>query len=504
MKKNEELVLEYLMEMFPNWHLCKRLPGWIKKEFWRPTFLLKVGKGEEIAAVDVLLSGEIPKYQYLRVVGRLLKEHPELRGAVVTLEESYEDNPEIEEFCRKHCLGLKIMIPGVGLETIVRSDLDPDVSEANLVREDGWFPAAILRAASGLKRLCFSDVIDKFIGQVGYLGNDMDETREVVFATIEQLVRKHSTFSQNLQQFMQLARFEEMLRSFLANESEHVIHSFRVFLAGCPVIDKFYDEFRVAHRRFSIDDPKNISVEYAWLLTAVFHDIGRRKEGTAQAVRMLGDSLEDEDVEVSVEGKESRWSRTPYIEARKVLGSLGAFVRGDGSGSWDGGVIEDEDGALLSVGWIHIYDEMRSHGIISAFDFLAKLFEKASAASERIYRPFVITHGAPAGLAILLHDWKIWKPEALSWGLYPINASVLPLAALLIYVDTWDDYKRKDGDPCIYVRDYTVDGRGARVRIEWGDSEQLEKEKIKYNEFRLALKRRPFSLKIEADMADKV
>ena len=64
--------------------------------------------------------------------------------------------------------------------------------------------------------------------------------------------------------------------------------------------------------------------------------------------------------------------------------------------------------------------------------------------------------------------------------------------------------KGKKGIPAFTSEISIVDGKGARVRIEWGDSEELEKERIKYNEFRLALKRRPFSLTIEADMADKV
>lgn len=505
MKGHEKLILAHLKRMYPDYVVAPEMPVWLKKHYWRPDFVLNAKRGKMIIGVDVLLSGAIPRFQYTNIVRRLLETHSALRVLIVTLEDSYEDNPEIEEFCRMHGIGLKIIVAGIGLQTVVRTDLDPQVLEAQLVQEKGWFPSPILEQAKGLDKLVFGDIIEKFIENVTGLGDNEDKTRKLVFETINELVGKHSSFNENLRAFMQLARFEEIFRVAPPSGNEHVFHSFRVFLAGCPVINRFYDNFRSAHERFCIGVQKDISVEYAWLLTAIFHDIGRPKEKAAEVVKILQEELRDEDLDVSVAGKETRWARKCYIEARRVLGSLGAFVAcNGGSHCWDGGIIEDVEGEKISTSWINIYDEMRSHAVISALDFLAHLFTKASASSERKYRPFVITHGAPAALAILLHDWKIWKPEARSWGLYPINAFVLPLAALLIYIDTWDDYKRGGSDPRIYIKDYSVNGKGAVVTVEWGNSQELNKDKIKYIAYKQALDNLQFELKIKAGMAGEV
>ena len=143
---------------------------------------------------------------------------------------------------------------------------------------------------------------------------------------------------------------------------------------------------------------------------------------------------------------------------------------------------------------------LRSHAVVGSMDFLTEFFRTAAAADETANRPFVVTHAVPAALAILLHDWRIWE-DARTWGLFPINFSAMPMAALLIYLDTWDDYRRKGPEPTIFVRDYVVDSRGASVTVEWADSESLDREKLKYRAFRSALCEKPFRLKISARMA---
>jgi hypothetical protein len=169
---------------------------------------------------------------------------------------------------------------------------------------------------------------------------------------------------------------------------------------------------------------------------------------------------------------------------------------------WDGGTIEDPEGVATSEEWIRLYDEMRSHAVISAFDFLGDIFKKAGAADERRHRPFVLTHAVPAALCILLHDWRIWR-LAKKWKLFPVDASIIPMAALLIYLDTWDDYRRRGQEQRIFMRTYAVGRNGASVVVEWGDSEELQNEEIKYRAFKKALKNPPFSLKISARMASE-
>ena len=83
----------------------------------------------------------------------------------------------------------------------------------------------------------------------------------------------------------------------------------------------------------------------------------------------------------------------------------------------------------------------------------------------------------------------------------PINMSASPMAGLLVYLDTWDDYRRKGPSPTIFVREYVVDSCGASVTVEWADSESLDKEQLKYRAFESALSQKPFALRILPCMA---
>ena len=473
-------------------------PKWLAIARWKPRICLGRPGDRRVLAVDVVPSGAIPTALYQGEVVVLQRKHKNLRVVVCVLEEGIERHPEIEEFCRKLGIGLKVFLPGFGMETKVRTDLDPYTSESPIPIEEGWFPARIVERARGLKRLAFASTIDQFVAGCPAVASDDTATLRLVCSTIDALLQQHRTFSTNIGQYMRLAHFESLLKLTSPEATEHVFYSFRVFLAGCPIIDQFYQVFRMAHERFQIGRAAP-SVEYAWLLSAVFHDVGRPKEG---ATRLMDEELGDPDIEVVIRGKDTRWLRDEYRRARDALGSLAAFVAaGAHENGWDAGAIADQDAREMTIAWTRLYDSLESHAIIGSLDFLAHVFQSAAAVNERTNRPFVLSHAVPAALAILLHDWRIWK-NARSWKIFPINVAATPLAALLIYLDTWDDYKRKGPNSLIYVRDYVVDDSGARVTVEWADSAALEKEKIKYEAFKTALLPGPFSLTIDAHMAE--
>lgn len=496
MTKYDKMALEYLTEETSSLK-SRRPPRWLRSSRWKPKHVLRKGSDPTIIAVDVLPSGVIPLRLYKEQVVPLLREHQTLRVIVLTLADRLEDHPEVASFCDREGIGLKVLMPGLGLETVVRTDLDPRAREVTLP-DEGVFPAAILERARGLKKLKFGKCLDAFVEKLNSLGDDERRIRELVEDTVDQLLQQHPSFRRNIGMFMRLANFERLLRLTSPRASEHVFHSFRVFLAGCAVIDQFYDHFLMAHRRFCIGPEREMCVEYAWLLASLFHDVGRSKEG---AIEMVRAQLGDEDLEVRIEGKPTRWERAPYRAALRALGSLAAFVAsGKKAESWDGGTVDDEEGVRLGNEWIAIYDKVNTHGIIGALDVLGDIFEKATAANMRRHRPFVVTHAVPASLAILLHDWRIWD-SAKRWKLFPVSGSSNPLAALLIYADTWDDHRRRPGASPIRVAEYTVGKEGVGICVEWAKSEDYERELVKYKAFGKALCDLPFKMSIEHGLA---
>jgi len=216
----------------------------------------------------------------------------------------------------------------------------------------------------------------------------------------------------------------------------------------------------------------------------------------------LENEFDDEDISVVVTGKESRWQKRHYVDARRSISSLGAYVSAypHSGEAWDGGAVSDKRTDYLGSEWITLYDRMTSHAVISAFNMLAGIFEQAQAVDETKNRPFVVSHATPAALAILLHDWRIWK-DARKWKLFPVNSAILPMAALLIFIDTWDDFKRKGPSSPVNVDSFDIHRSGASVKITWRSAETFEREKVKYQAYRTALRNRAFRMTIKAGAA---
>jgi len=467
-----------------------------------------------LLAIDIVPSATLPEMLYRGEVLPRLEAHPELRVLVCVGDAEYEENPQIKGVCRrlaaasssKGRIGLKTVVPGVGLCTILRMDIDATGHVRRARAEEGWFPRPILDAAKGLNRLAFHGIIDEFVAKIQSAACDEKRALKLVRATIDKLLQHYPSCHPQLAHFMRLAHFEALLRRSSPDESEHVFHSFRVFLAGCSIVNQFHDRFQAAHERYCIGSRNDLSIEYCWLLTAIFHDIGRPQEGFQKLAAI---ELDDEDVTVS--SSERRWTRESYASALAMLGSLGAFVAScpDQRTGWDGGVIPGDAirgdmSKPMQAAWARIYDSFGpgSHAVVGALNLLAQLIEKAAAADETKNRPFVVTHAAPAALAILLHDWKLWE-EAKQWKLVPVDSAILPLAAILIFLDTWDDYKRKGEKSMIQVDSYSVANALVEVAIRWISNEYFEKEKaqLKYQAFDSALKNLPCAFRIERSVS---
>ena len=470
-------------------------PRWIQQSSWRPPICLRRGRDRRIVAVDIIPSGTIPRALYREQVLPLLDKHRDLRVIVCAYEQEPEKSERIELFCASHGIGLKTIIPRFGLQTIVPTDLDP-AKKGPIPTEAGWFPREILLSARGLTNLSFASVLDEFISEVQLHPDDEAKTHALVTTTIGKLLAGHPECHANIANFIRLLNFEKLLRGHSPQSSEHTFHSFRVFLAGCCIINQFYEVFRKAYERLCLNTAEQFSLEYCWLLTAIFHDIGRQKEALGQFLQL---TYEDPYTEFTPSGKDTRWLEAHYERARQALTSLGVFIAATPGhrGMWDGGLVPDKRCIERGKALTNLYDSYRSHAVLSAFDMLAEVFDKASAIEEIENRPFVVAHAVPAALAIFLHDWHIW-PQVEEWQLYPIDMAALPLAAVLVYLDTWDDYKRKGRDPMIHIDKYQVTRTGATVVVQWANDAQFEREKapIKYSKLKEAIKNRVCGLQI--------
>jgi len=464
-------------------------PVWLKTSRWKPDLVLS-GKAHAIVAVHIALSGSVPHMFYREVVNRLLRGHKKLKIVVCLPRTLFDQSDDTAKFCEKLGIEVRLMGFGLGLEPVPATPL-LTYPVRPLPRGVGQFPQPILDRAKGLNTVFFSEILDSFVEQIPQCGDSDSLTLTLVKQAVDDLLKSHPHFRAKRDPFMRLVSFENLLRTISIKSSDHVFHSFRVFLAGCPIIDQFYDQFSQSAQQYAICRQDELRVEYIWLLTALFHDIGRPKEALKDFV-----AQEIHDDEISIIGKSSRWNQDHYQRAQKILGSLGAFMASKMMGQWDGGTIDDHDGINLSAEWRTIYDRLDCHGMISAYDFLADILGKLTAAGERKHRRFMISHAPLAALAVLLHDWRMWE-HAKKWKLIPVDIRQNPLAAILIYIDTWDDYKRRPGDPVVAIAKYEVNSKGARVVVEWENAAALQDQDQKYKSFRESLTGGPPSLRIE-------
>ncbi len=106
MGKIESLIKKYTKKTYIGYTITTVMPAWLKKERWKPAFFLKSDDKTRALAIDIIPSGTIPQFQYTTIVSKLLADHSNFRVIIITLEESYEDNPEIEKFCIDLNIGL--------------------------------------------------------------------------------------------------------------------------------------------------------------------------------------------------------------------------------------------------------------------------------------------------------------------------------------------------------------------------------------------------------------
>lgn len=121
-----------------------------------------------------------------------------------------------------------------------------------------------------------------------------------------------------------------------------------------------------------------------------------------------------------------------------------------------------------------------SHGVISCFDYASDVLEKLAALRSQT-KTFPLYHVFPAVLAVAFHDHRIW-PQLRELGIFPINMRNFPLPALLIYIDTWDDYKRAN-NRAMSIDEIAFDSDRVTVQITWSDTKVYRNEKIKYDSF---------------------
>jgi hypothetical protein len=297
--------------------------------------------------------------------------------------------------------------------------------------------------------------------------------------------------------FYRLAGLQGLLQSTGSRSSDHIVHSFRVYVAGCVILDHFWDVFQEAWQ--SHVGLADVQIDDVWFLISMFHDCGyfRHPQLRREAAVALGLPQTDADLTATATVD---LARDEYRRASRAVGSFLAHLRRR-RGNWDygsvGGGLDDEMEELLRR-W---YATLEFHGVVSALDLAAEMIRGVQSKRRKnaaIDSAFLAGHVFPAAAAIALHEYRLW-PHLRRCHLFPFRAARHPLAGLLMFLDTWDDYRRVDPNE-MTVAGLELTERSATVRVRWRDPKRLSRARAGYEDYAKSVRWwRRMSLNIAVD-----
>lgn len=490
--------LTKLVDQGLHWKELDKYPFFLKKYKWKPKYIFSDHTTKLYVAVDLIFNQQISRKIYQTEVVRALKDNPNLR--VCLFSSSDYDYDYLKNFCKKYKFGLKVYSV-IGINTILpfaEEKIEKVIRKKT--KKEGWFPQLILSESKKIKKIKYKKTIIELVTKIEKYHS---EDKQLIFirTAIDKMLKSGSNYIGNDIPFMRLSNFESLFNFSDIKGKDHVFHSVRVFLIGCIIIDRFYDKLLDYYKEILGTD--KVDIEYIWLLTSLFHDIGRVKQDLYRIY--LHDPSKDNLTlkEGLSEELRKNWQDETY---KNSLGNVVELIKQSCKrnskrdkpfvGYALGGDIDDKIAGLLRES----YNNLKSHGVISCFDLSSDLLGKMKAAKFNS-KTFLLYHIFPAVLSIAFHDWKIWKDLA-ELKIFPINIKNFPMASLLIFIDTWDDYKR-DGEEKISIDKLAMDNNQVTVYLTWHKNKDYLDEKLKYDSFERNVLFSDLKLKIEVSNKKK-
>ena len=317
-------------------------------------------------------------------------------------------------------------------------------------------PPALVRRASDLSMLdgSLAAALADFAGQYlqladeGQLGAGNEDREEALLRdALLSCLRADPRFAAPCHPLDILRFIEQHVQG--DGKRDHYFHAFHDFLLGCVVISEAYGHFQqFAQEVMGLAD---LSVEYIWLLTSLFHDVGYALELEAEVRQLLyGVSLEAEFGHAAEmpdhvrANRQALWNCDQYVQARLQIVSLWDYLKLEElQPPWmpeplqvNGLEHNDFDKALREG-----FTSPSCHGVASCLRLLVSLQDMVR--SERNYerRKFLISHIYLAGLSIPFHHGG-FRGALRSVGINRVSTYRFPFASLLMFIDSIQDDRR--------------------------------------------------------------
>ncbi len=263
--------------------------------------------------------------------------------------------------------------------------------------------------------------------------NRMDWQKEenLVKSTIAQILSSDKRYTGGASSLEILSRFEK----FWYDIRDHYFHSFHVFLLGLLILNRYKDIF-VEFYKNTFPRYKHLRLEFVWLLTSIFHDVGY----PITKIDVLKEDIFGIPTVLSEKELSNVWDDPIYKENLKQLVSLFKFSFSTKKHKidWHPEVFGTEDTSIEQI-FRELYYE--SHGVAGCFRFLVDIFAEGRREEDIARKIFLINHIYPAAVSIALHDIG-FREKLRGIGFKKVKLSRFPFAVLLIYLDSLQEDRR--------------------------------------------------------------
>lgn len=292
-------------------------------------------------------------------------------------------------------------------------------------------PKYLLKGISELKNIdpTYRDLLKKFAFNYLEISQNRSQESELIDSTIKSLLDlKYIGKVQT--SFQILKKFEDLI----AVTRDHYYHSFQIFLLGIIIIDSFYEQFN-NYIYECFPERKQYSIEFTWLLTSIFHDIGYAMQHLNTLIKTITDSDELE-IDIVDIWKDARYKKNAaqYISLFKYL------LKSEISEDWRGDIFGKTEEEMFDI----ITDTCKNgHGLHSSFRFLVEAYDVISRIDDDVVKNFLVKHVYIASISISLHDWR-YRNKIKEKIVEKLDMKRFPFAILLMYLDSLHEDRRNN------------------------------------------------------------
>ncbi len=277
----------------------------------------------------------------------------------------------------------------------------------------------------------------------------------------------------------QVVRAQDILlrleQAEMGGDRDHYFHSFQNFFLGLLVVGTAKEYFGKWLAQSKLD--WSISFEFVWFLVCMWHDVGYG----VQSLSKIENDIFGVDIDRVNEPLSSYLSSGPVIEGKRIITSLAEhLLKKRPSTGWVspqlGGNQTPTEEKLEGA----IDEDIRiGHGAASALRLYTDMQHFINKCAVQDKRHMLMQAAWMAAVSIPFHDWRFRKCVRERFGVCRVPALTMPFAALLTFVDSIQEDRRRFGDISrekVFLLSLIVDN--GRVVSADVDGSSLEKEDL--------------------------